>query len=274
LEGLYEKLIEWGALYGTRIIGALAILIIGRIVVAVLTSIVERLIRKSKAEETLIKFVIRLVKIALLTFVFIAALNTLGVETASLIAVIGAAGLAVGFALQGSLSNFASGVLLVIFRPIKVNDLVELGGHLGIVKEIHIFNTILVSLDNIRLIIPNSKITGDTIKNYTAEGIRRIDLVFGIHYADDILKAKKVFEDILAENQLVLNDPEPTVGVMELGDSSVNFAVRPWVNVDDYWEVYFSVTEQVKLKLDANNITIPFPQRDIHLFHENMEKNG
>ena len=269
MENLYGKMMEWGALYGTKIIGALVILILGRIGVSIFTKIIGRLIKKTKAEETLIKFVTSLTKITLMTFVVIAALNTLGIQTASFIAVIGAAGLAIGFALQGALSNFASGVLLVIFRPIKVEDLVELGGQLGVVKEIHIFNTILVSLDNKRLIIPNSKVTGDTIVNYSAEGIRRVDLVFGIHYADDLLKAKKIFEQILKENELVLDDPAPAVAVMELGDSSVNFAVRPWTNVDNYWDVYFGVTEKVKLELDANNITIPFPQRDIHLFQEN-----
>lgn len=263
---------EWGALYGTKVIGAIVILIIGRIAVSLLTRLVRRLMQKGKADETLTRFISSLTKIALMTFVVIAALNTLGVQTASFIAIIGAAGLAVGFALQGSLSNFASGVMLIIFRPLKRDDLVETAGHLGIVKEIHIFNTILKTLDNKRVIIPNSKVTGDSIVNYTAEGMLRVDMVFGISYGDHIPKAKGILEKIVAADPRVLKDPAPTVAVSELGDSSVNFVVRPYVNVEDYWGVYFDITEKVKLTFDEQGVSIPFPQQDVHMFRATAGK--
>lgn len=206
--------------------------------------------------------------IALLTFIIIAALATLGVQTTSFIAVIGAAGLAIGFALQGSLSNFAAGVMIIIFRPFKVGDYVEVGGASGTVEAIHIFSTIVNTPDNKKIIIPNSRVSGDTITNYSANDIRRVDLVVGVSYGDDIRKAKQILEKILSEEQRILKDPPFTIGVMELADSSVNFAVRPWVKTSDYWAVYFDLTERVKTTFDENGISIPFPQRDIHLFQE------
>ncbi|MCP4710685.1 MAG: mechanosensitive ion channel, partial [Planctomycetes bacterium] len=176
------------------------------------------------------------------------------------------AGLAVGFALQGSLSNFASGVMLIMFRPIRRGDLGEAAGTLGKVKENHIFNTILTTLDNKRVIIPNSMVTGDKIVNYSAEGILRVDMVFGIGYGDNIPQAKQILIDILANDSRVLKDPAAIVAVSELGDSSVNFVVRPHVKVEDYWGVFFDVTEKVKTTFDENGVNIPFPQRDVHLF--------
>jgi len=265
MEILMDRLVEWGALYGTRILGAIAILVIGRIVAGILASFVGRMLAKASADETLQRFLTALTRILLLTFVVLAALNTLGVQTASFIAIIGAAGLAIGFALQGSLSNFASGVMLIIFRPIKAGDLVEAGGHLGFVREIHIFNTILVTPDNKRVIIPNSKVTGDSIINYSAEGSLRLDMTFGIAYHDNISKAKGILEQIVTADPRVLKDPAPTVAVRELGDSSVNFAVRPYVTVDNYWGVCFDVTEKVKQAFDDQGVTIPFPQHDIHM---------
>jgi len=266
IEQIIAKLQEWGTLYGLKIVGAIAILIIGRIVVGIVSKVVNKLSQKAKMEETLTRFLTSLTRIALMTFVVIAALNTLGVQTASFVAIIGAAGLAVGFALQGSLSNFASGVMVIIFKPLKRGELVEAVGTLGVVKEIHIFNTILKTLDNKRVIIPNSKVTGDIIVNYSAEGILRVDMVFGISYGDNIPKAKGILENILKENDKVLDDPGYTVAVSELGDSSVNFVVRPYVKVEDYWDVYFSVTEKVKMTFDENSVSIPFPQRDIHFY--------
>jgi len=265
MEGLVDKVLEWSTLYGMKIVGALAILIFGRIAVGILTSLTKRLLAKSNVDETLKRFFTNLTRIALLVFVVLAALSTLGIETTSFIAVIGAAGLAVGLALQGSLANFASGVLLIAFRPLKSGDLVEAGGHLGVVKEIQIFNTILLSLDHKRVIIPNSKVTGDSIVNYSAEGILRVDMVFGIGYGDNISQAKEILEQILIEDERVLKDPASTVAVSELGDSSVNFVVRPYVKVEDYWGVYFDVTERVKRAFDEQSVTIPFPQRDVHL---------
>jgi small conductance mechanosensitive channel len=266
MEALLEKIPEWGALYGMRIIGALAILVIGRMIVGLFTKLLHRMMEKTGLEATLTKFLTTVVRIALMMFVLMAALNTLGVQTTGVVAVIGAAGLAIGFALQGSLSNFASGVILIVLRPIKVGDLVEAGGALGVIKEIHIFNTIMISLDNKRVIIPNSKITGDNIVNYSAEGMLRIDMVFGIHYGDHIPKAKDILMKILQEDPRVLKDPAPMVAVSELGDSSVNFVVRPYVKVEDYWGVRFDTTEKVKMTFDENGVTIPFPQRDVHLY--------
>jgi small conductance mechanosensitive channel len=260
-----DKLLEWGTLYGMKIVGAIVILIIGRIVVSILSSIVNRLLTKVKVDETLTRFLTSMTKITLLVFVLLAAMSTLGIQTTSFIAVIGATGLAVGLALQGSLANFASGVLLIAFRPLKTGDLVEAGGHLGTVREVHIFNTILLSVDNKRVIIPNSKITGDSIVNYSAEGFLRVDMVFGISYGDNISKAKQLLEQILTENEKVMKDPPFMVAVSELGDSSVNFVVRPYAKVADYWKVYFEVTEQVKRTFDDQGVTIPFPQRDVHL---------
>jgi len=265
MEQIYDRLTEWGTLYGVRVVGALAILILGRIAVMIITKIVKNLLLRSSVEATLTRFLVSLTRIALIVFVVIAALGTLGVQTASLVAIIGAAGLAIGFALQGSLANFASGVILIFFRPFKRGDYVEGAGAEGVVEEIQIFNTILRTLDNKSVIVPNSKMTGDNIINYSAKEHRRVDLVFGISYGDDVKAAKSVLEQILAEHELVLKDPAPSVVVVELGDSSVNFGVRPWVKVADYWAVYFDITEKVKLALDKNGITIPFPQRDVHM---------
>jgi len=209
-----------------------------------------------------------------MAFIIIAALGKLGIQTASFVAILGAAGLAIGFALQGSLSNFASGVLLTIFRPFKAGDYVEAGGSAGIIEEISIFNTILKTPDNRKVIIPNSKVTGDNITNYSAKDVRRVELKFGIGYSDDIKKAKEVIEKVLKADTRVLNDPAYTVAVLELGDSSVNFAVRPWVKTSDYWPVLFDITENIKLSFDNNGISIPFPQTDVHLHHEGDASKG
>ncbi len=270
MEDLTGKLWEWGALYGTKIIGALAILIIGRLVIGILTGIVRRLMNRASVDETLTKFVVSLTKIALMTFVFIAALNTLGVQTTSLIAIIGAAGLAIGFALQSTLANFASGVMLIIFHPFKSGDYVEVGGTRGTVEEISIFNTILKTPDNKKVIIPNSSITGSNITNHSAKETRRIDLVFGIGYDDDLKKAKELLEQIVAADQRILKDPAPTIAVSELADSSVNFVVQPWVKAADYWAVKRGLLEIVKLTFDEQGISIPYPQTDVHLYQPSV----
>ncbi len=265
MEGIWEKLADWGALYGTKVIGAIAILVIGRIVVGILASLVRRLMTKADVDETLTKFVISLARILLMIFIVLAALSTLGVETTSFIAILGAAGLAVGFALQGSLSNFASGVMLIIFRPFKVGDFVEAGGTSGSIEAIQIFNTILKTPDNKTVIIPNSNVTGGNITNYSAKEERRVDMVFGIGYDDDLKKAKQILEKLITDDSRILKDPAPTVAVSELADSSVNFVVRPWVKSADYWAVYWDFTEKVKLTLDAEGISIPYPQQDVHM---------
>ncbi len=268
MEKILSIISDWAVIYAVKIVGAIAIIVIGRIVVGVLSNMVIRLMRKSDTDETLTKFIGSLVRITLLVFVFIAALGTLGVQTTSFVAIIGAAGLAIGFALQGSLSNFAAGVMLIIFRPFKAGDVVEAGGSTGSVEEVRIFNTIMKTPDNKKVIIPNSKITGDTIVNYSSKDKRRVDMVFGIGYDDDIRKAKETLEQILASDSRILKDPEPTVAVSELADSSVNFVVRPWVKTEDYWGVFFDITEKVKLTFDEKGISIPYPQQDLHLYKE------
>ncbi len=268
MENITQTLYDWATLYGMKIIGALAILILGRIAISIFTGILRKIMKRSNVDQTLTKFVVSLTKIALLTFVIIAALGTLGVQTASFVAIIGAAGLAIGFALQGSLSNFAAGVMLIIFRPFQCGDYVEAGGTSGTVDEIKIFNTVLKTPDHKKVIVPNSSITSNTITNYSAMDTRRVDMVFGIGYDDDIKLAKDTLVQILADEPRVLKDPASTVAVSELGDSSVNFVVRPWVKTSDYWGVFFDITEKVKLTFDQKGISIPFPQRDVHLFQE------
>jgi small conductance mechanosensitive channel len=228
---------------------------------------VYKAMAKAKVDPTLNKFVKNLLYAGLLAFVIISALNALGVDTASAAVILGAAGLAVGLALQGSLSNFAAGVLMIIFKPIRLNDFVEVGGATGTVKEIGIFNTFLNGIDNVRIIVPNSQVTGGNITNYTVNGTRRVDLVIGVSYEDDIKKAKEVMLAVLKEHPKVLDTPEPFVGVKELADSSVNYVVRPWCKAADYWDVYFDITENVKYALEANGLTIPFPQRDVHMIN-------
>jgi small conductance mechanosensitive channel len=268
MEQIIQKIQEWVALYGLKVIAAIAILIIGWVAAKVVRSFIKKIMEKSGVEQTLVSFVTSLAYIGMMAFIIIAALGQLGVQTASFVAVLGAAGLAVGLALQGSLANFAAGVLMVIFKPIKVGDLVEAGGTKGVVEEIGIFNTEMKTPDNKKVIVPNSKVTGDNIINYTANGIRRVDMVAGVSYSDDLDKVRKVLEEILAADDRILKDPEPTIAVSELADSSVNFVVRPWVNADDYWDVYFTTHERIKKDFDAAGIAIPFPQQDVHLFNE------
>lgn len=265
IDEILQKISEYLAEYGLKVVGALIIFIVGRWVAKLVSKLVSKGMSKSKMDKTLVKFAENLSYTLLLVFVVIAALATAGVQTTSFIAVLGAAGLAVGLALQGSLANFAAGVILMIFKPMKVGDFVEVGGVKGTVKEIQIFNTILDTPDNIRTVIPNAKVTGDNIKNYTVNGTRRVDLVIGVSYDDDLKKTKEIIEGVLAADERILKEPAYTVAVSELADSSVNFVVRPWVNAADYWNVYFGVTQTIKETLDENDITIPYPQRDVHM---------
>jgi len=268
MEEIFMKVRELFALFGLKIIAAILILVLGRWVAQLIRSITEKLMKKSKIDNTIVSFVGNLLYVILLVFVIIAALGQLGIQTTSLIAIIGAAGLAVGLALQGSLANFAAGILMIIFRPLKVGDFIEGAGISGVVDEIQIFTTKLKTLDNKIAIIPNAKLTEDNIINYSAKEIRRVDLVFGVSYSDDIDKVKKVISDVLSKDERILKDPQATIGVLELADSSVNFAVRPWVKTPDYWNVYFGVTESIKKAFDSQDITIPFPQRGVHLYKE------
>ncbi len=266
MEDVAMRLQDLIAFYGLKIIAALAILVIGRYVAIAARNVLRRVMRKSNVEETLVSFVSNVAYAGLLAFVVIAALGQLGVHTASFVAVIGAAGLAIGLALQGSLANFAAGVLMIIFKPFKVGDYIEAGGVAGTVEEISIFTTELKTPDNKKVIVPNAKVTGDNIVNYSAKDQRRIDIVAGVSYGDDLDKVRKVLEQILGEDERILKDPAPTIGVLALADSSINFAVRPWVKTGDYWAVFFATQEKIKKRFDAEGISIPFPQRDVHLY--------
>jgi small conductance mechanosensitive channel len=251
--------------FGFKVIIALIIFIIGRWVAKVIRRFAEKVMIKREVDATLVKFVGNLIYVTLLIFVILAALGQLGIQTTSFIAVIGAAGLAIGLALQGSLANFAAGVLLIIFRPFKVGDYIEGGGTAGVVEQIQIFTTQLTSPDNKKIIIPNAKMTADNITNYSAKDTRRVDLVIGTGYDDDIDKVKTVIADVLSGDDRILKDPAPTIAVVEMADSSVNLVVRPWVKTADYWNVYFDTTENIKKRFDAENISIPYPQQDVHM---------
>lgn len=253
--------------WGLKVIGALLLFIVGRIVAGWGRRTVRALLSRSETDPTLIPFVSSIVYYVLLAFVVIAVLGMVGIHTASLVAVLGAAGLAVGLALQGTLANFASGVLLLVFRPFKVGDFIETAGVAGSVQGIQIFTTSLNTPDNVAIIVPNSAVWGQIIKNYAANDTRRIDLTVGIAYDDHIGTAMNTINRVLADDERVLADPAPTVAVAELGDSSVNIVVRPWCNKDDYWALRFDLTRGLKEALEQAGCSIPFPQRDVHI-HE------
>lgn len=251
--------------WGLKIILAVAIFYIGRIVVSVVIKVVKKLMQARAMDAILISFLTSILRLVLLLFVVIAALSQLGIDTTSLVALLGAAGLAIGLSLQGSLSNLASGVMLIIFRPFTKGDFVEAGGATGVIEKINIFTTTMTTPDNKEVIIPNGAILGSNITNFSARPTRRVDMVFGISYDDDIRKTKQVLEDILAADERILKDPAPVVALGALADSSVNFLVRPWVKTEDYWKVFWDTTETVKLRFDAEDITIPYPQMDMHM---------
>lgn len=269
-EELLPQIQELGLEYGLMALKALAIFIIGRFVAKALTGFAGRLMQRSGMDDMLLKFLRNILYAILLTFVVIASIGALGVQTASLVAVIGAAGLAIGLALQGSLANFAAGVLMIIFRPYKLGDLVNVAGTEGFVEEVDVFTTVLRTPDKTKIIIPNGQIMADQIVNYTESEKRRLDLVIGIGYPDDIDRARDVLVEAVKRSEYVLADPPPQVTVAELGDSSVNLAVRPWVKSETYAPASHEVTERVKKALDAAGINIPFPQRDVHVYdHKN-----
>jgi len=254
--------------FGINIITAILIFIIGRWIAKLIRNILEKLMTRKDVDVTVVSFICNIVYVILLIFVIIGAVHQIGVETVSLVAVLGAAGLAVGLALQGSLANFAAGILLIVFRPITVNDFVEVSGATGVVERVDIFTTQLRTPDNKTVIIPNAQLTSNNITNYTAKGTRRVDLVIGVSYSDNIDKVRDLIEDELKKDDRILTDPAPTIIVLELADSSVNFGVRPWTKVDNYWGVYFNLTENLKKRFDAEGVSIPFPQRDVHIFQE------
>jgi len=272
LEQMTELATQLVMTWGLRVVGAIAVLIIGRMVAGVARSGVRRVMERAKADATLVPFVSSLVYYLIMAFVVIAVLGLFGIPTASLIAVMGAAGLAVGLALQGTLSNFGAGVMLLVFRPFRVGDFVDVGGTMGTVKEIGIFTTTLSTPDNVQIVVPNAAIFGQTMKNYSANDTRRVDMVMGISYSDDIGKAITTMQSIMESDARVLKDPAPVIAVNELGDSSVNLVVRPWCTKEDYWAVKWDLTRAFKEKLEAAGCSIPFPQRDVHLFNEGTPK--
>ncbi len=254
--------------YGMSFILALGVLIIGWWIIGRILKAIDYSMDKAKVEVTLQRFLLSFIGIVLKVILVIIFASMVGVETASLIAMLGAAGLAVGLALQGSLSNLAGGVLILFFKPFKVDDVIEAQGHLGRVVEIQIFNTLVKTLDNQRIYIPNGLLSNGCVKNIFAEATRRVDMKFGISYGDDIAQAKAVIRSVLDANSLILKDPVADVFISGHGASSIDIIVRPWCNSDNYWEVYFSTHEELKIAFDNAGITIPFPQRDVHIYNQ------
>lgn len=251
--------------WGINIVFALVIFFVGRFIARVVVKLINKLMTKSGTDSMLVDFVCAIANAIFMLFIVIAALDQLGVDTTSFIALIGAAGLAIGLSLQSSLQNFAAGVMLILFRPFKVGDFVEAGGSIGTVEKISIFNTVMRTGDNREVIVPNGGIYGGTITNNSARDTRRIDMVFGIGYDDDIRKAKDIMQKILDSDERILKDPAANIAMAELADCSVNFNVRPWVKSEDYWNVRSDLLETIKLAFDENGISIPYPQMDVHI---------
>jgi small conductance mechanosensitive channel len=265
-----SQLIEMGKdlamTYGIKLIAAIAIFIIGKMVANWLRKLITRVMTKGGVDKIIIGFTSSIAYIAMLAFVVVAALGQLGIQTTSFIAILGAAGLAIGLALQGSLSNFAAGFLMIIFRPFKVGDFIEAAGVAGKVNAIHIFTTTLTTGDNKTIIIPNAKIGNDNIVNYSTQPTRRVDFTIGVAYDADLKQFRDILEDIVSKDERILKDPPHQIAVSELADSSVNFVVRLWVESADYWDVFFDANETVKIRFDEAGIGIPFPQRDVHVY--------
>ena len=267
---LWNQLSDLLSSFGISLFIALSILIIGRQVVKILIKVISTALERSNTEDTVRIFVTNLLNTLLMIVVFIAAINQLGIQTTSIIAVLGAAGLAIGLALQGSLSNFAAGILIVIYRPYKVGDYIQADNHLGTVDDIQIFSTVLKTPDNKLVIVPNGSIMNGSIVNFSNQDKRRVDIIASCSYEDDIDKVKSVLADILSKDDRILNEPKPRIAVSELADSSVNFIVRPWVKNSDYIDVYYSLLEEIKKRFDQEGIAIPYPQTDVHI-HNHTE---
>jgi small conductance mechanosensitive channel len=265
----YSQYVDLAVVYGIKIVVSILIFVIGKWISKTLSNTAEKLMERANVDATLVRFIGSIVYILLLAVVIMAAVSNLGIETTSFVAVLGAVGLAVGLSLQGTLSNVGAAVLIILFRPFKVGDFVTIAGETGVVEEVSMFSTTLTTPQGQTMIIPNSAVIGGTITNNSLKETKRVDLTFGIGYDDDLRKAKKLLEEIAANDPLVLKDPEPMVAVAELADSSVNFTYRVWVNTPDYWTVYFDTIEKVKLAFDDNGISIPYPQMDVHL--DNVE---
>ncbi len=272
IDKIIETLTYWVTTYSVKILAAILIFFIGKWLAGKLSRLTTKLLEKNKVDATLINFLENIIYYTLLIVVLIAVAGQLGINTTSFLTIVGAAGLAIGLALKDSLSNFASGVMLIMFRPFSVGDFVKTGGVSGTVVSIALFNTILNTPDNQKVIVPNSAITSNVITNVTANDTRRVDLVIGIGYDDDIKKAKEVLQKVLNEEERVLDTPEANIAVSELADSSVNFVVRPWVKTSEYWNVYFGLTEKIKIAFDKEGISIPYPQQDVHMFNQQVEE--
>ncbi len=266
-----EAVWVWITAYSVNIIGAILIFIVGKWLARWITNLLSKLLKKKNVEPTLVNFLTSLFYYTLLVLVVVAAAGRLGINTTSFLTIIGAAGLAVDLALKDSLSNFAAGVMLVLFRPFAIGDVVSTAGITAKVEKITIFNTLFCSPDNQLIIVPNNKIISDIITNINAKDTRRIDLVVGISYSDDMAQTRNILKGLAEADSRILTDPAPTIAVAELADSSVNLVFRPWVKTGDYWDVRFDLTEKIKNSLDEAGISIPFPQQDVHLFVEKKE---
>lgn len=266
MEPLISMLTENGTAFALDLVAALAIFFIGRWVAKFVHRLVVKAMERAKLDTILVRFVSNIAYVLLMVFVVLAAIAQVGVQTTSLIAVLGAAGLAVGLALQGSLANFAAGVLIIIFRPYKIGDFIDAGGVAGSVDEVQVFTTVLKTPDNKRVIVPNGQIMAGTITNYSAHPVRRVDLVASVGYDDDSDRVREVLTALVAADARVLADPAPTIQMNAHGESSVDWIVRPWVKTEDYWAVYWDLTEAIKRRFDEEGISIPFPQRDVHLY--------
>ncbi|MEE8311370.1 MAG: mechanosensitive ion channel domain-containing protein [Candidatus Binatia bacterium] len=264
-------LVELVSTWGIKVVGAIAVLVVGRIIAGSVRRGLGKALARAKVDTTLIPFTTSLAYYAVMAFVLVAVLGLFGIPTASFIAVLGAAGLAVGLALQGTLGNFASGVMLLVFRPFKVGDFVEAGGVAGSVTAIGVFSTTLNTGDNVQITLPNGAVFGQTIKNYAANPTRRNDMIIGVGYDDDLGIAIDTIKKVVTADARVLKDPEPLVAVAELGDSSVNLVVRPWCKKEDYWGLRFDLTRALKEELEKAGCSIPYPQRDIHVFTQDTE---
>lgn len=274
LQQAVEFLQVQGTSFAINLVAAIAIFVIGRWVAKFLHRLVIKAMKRAKTDPLIVTFAGNIFYVLLMFAVVLAAIGQLGIQTTSLIAVLGAAGLAIGLALQGSLANFAAGVMVVLFRPYRVGDYIEGGGVSGTVEEVQIFTTELSTPDNRKIIVPNGQMLSDAITNYSAHATRRVDLVVGVGYGDDIDTVRRVLEGVVADDARVLADPAPNIRIGSLGDSSVNWIVRPWVKAADYWDVYWEMTEEIKRRFDREGINIPFPQRDVHVYHHGDNKNG
>jgi small conductance mechanosensitive channel len=269
---IINSITQIAADFGLRLLYAVLIIFVGRWVVKLLLKIIKSALEKTTVEETVRIFVANLLNTLLMVIIFIAAINQLGIETTSIIAMLGAAGLAIGLALQGSLANFAAGILIVIFRPYKVGDYIEAGSAAGTVLDIQIFSTVLKTPDNKVVVVPNGTIMDSSIINYTGQETRRVDIIASCGYEDDIDKVKDILQDILNQDERILEEPEPRIAVSELADNSINFIVRPWVKSSDVLSVKYSILEQIKKRFDAEGLSIPYPQRDVHIYNHDTKE--